>query len=109
MTVNGGTVTDYVLNQRNGTLVRTGDLSFFPTLIWPAGRQNVTVTYDHGWPDEDIPRDLRMVALAIATRLFVQGPSAQETIGDVSVRYAANATDLTAGELRILNKYRPSH
>ena len=111
--VNGGTVTDYVLDD-NGVLIRKQTTtspdwwttSYYSTLVWPAGRQNVQVTFDHGYADQDIPRSIRMVALSIASRLIVQGPTLQETIGDVSVRYGVSATDLTNGELRILQKYR---
>lgn len=102
--VNGGTVTDYVLNG-NGILLR-GTAGVDPRPVWPAGRQNVRVTYDHGYQTVDLPRDVRMVALSIASRLVVQGPMLQETIGNVSARYAYAATDLSNGELRILSKYR---
>ena len=69
----GGTVTDYVLNG-NGVLIRKladptvidWDTDISPPLIrWPAGRQNVVVTYDHGYADADLPRDVRMVALSL--------------------------------------------
>lgn len=111
VTVAGSAITDYVLSS-NGILYRkvTGsDVDYtdsFRTLTWPVGRQNVTVTYDYGYADEDLPRDVRMVALAIAARLAVQGPALQESIGEVSVRYGVNSTDLTAGEMAILRKYR---
>jgi hypothetical protein len=36
----------------------------------------------------------------------VQGVAVEESLGDVRVKYAGPATDLTAGELRILQKYR---
>jgi hypothetical protein len=75
-------------------------------LIWPEGRQNITVTYQHGYADADLPRSVRMVALAIASRLVVQGVAVEESNGPVSVKYANAATDLTAGELRILQRYR---
>jgi len=105
--VNGGTVTDYTLSD-NGILFRRGTAStdWGTPLVWPVGRQNVSVVYDHGYPDADLPRDVRMVALSLAARLVVQGPAAQESIGQVSIRYGVNATDLTNGELRILQKYR---
>lgn len=112
VTVAGGTVTDYVLNSRIGVLVRKRagtDVDYsnaYRTLTWPAGRQNIAVTYVHGYADADLPRDVRMVALAIASRLVVQGVASEESNGPVSVKYAAPATDLTAGELRILQKYR---
>ena len=79
------------------------------TAIWPAGRQNIVVTYDHGYEtggSADVPRDVRMVALAIASRLFVQTVAAAETLGPASVRYHTAPPDLTAGEQMILRKYR---
>jgi hypothetical protein len=112
VTVAGGTVTDYVLNTRLGMLVRktsSTDVDYVNScysLKWPRGRQNVTVTYDHGYADTDLPRDVRMVALSIASRLVVQGVATQESNGPVSVTYAGAATDLTLGEHRILQKYR---
>jgi hypothetical protein len=111
VTVAGTAVTDYVLNG-NGILFRKvtdSDVDYTDqvrTLTWPAGRQNITVTYEHGYADADLPRSVRMVALSIASRLVVQGVAVEESLGDVRVKYAGAATDLTAGELRILQKYR---
>jgi len=102
--VNGGTVTDYVLNG-NGVLFR-GTAGVDPRPVWPTGRQNIRVTYDHGYAEADLPRDVRMVALSIASRLVVQGVALEENIGPVRVKYAAAASDLTNGEQRILRKYR---
>ena len=102
--VNGGTVTDYALSD-NGILFR-GSAGVDPRPVWPLGRQNVQVTYTHGWADQDIPRDLRMVALSLATRLWLQGPVKQESVGAVSVTYGVNSTDLTSGEAAILRKYK---
>lgn len=113
--VNGGTVTDYVLDARKGAVIRKradpgsawwdGARSF--PMLWPRGRQNVTVTFEHGYAVDNVPQDIRMVALAAATRMFVQGPRLQETIGrQVAVVYAGAATDFTAGERIILGKYR---
>jgi hypothetical protein len=72
------------------------------------GRQNVTVTYDHGYLDADLPRDVRMVALSVASRIAVQGVAVEESIGAVSIKYAAPALELTPNELRVLRKYRPT-
>lgn len=111
VTVAGTAITDYVLNG-NGILYRktTGtDVDYtdaYRTLTWPVGRQNVVVTYDHGYADADLPRSVRMVALAIASRIAVQGGALQEAVGDTSVRYAVASTDLTNGEKAILRKYR---
>jgi hypothetical protein len=110
--VNGTAVTDYVLNG-NGILFRRGSLSGQSTYydcnfprVWPTGRQNITVTYDHGYTDAEIPRDVRMVALNLAARLIVQGVATEESLGDARVKYAGPATDLTKGEQMILQKYR---
>ena len=102
VTVNGAAETDFIAT-RDGRLLRgTAGGGTRPT--WPAGRQNVTVTYEHGYTE--VPRDVRMVALQIAARIVVQGVAMKETQGDLSVDYATAATDLNANELRILRKYR---
>lgn len=112
VTVAGSAVTDFVLNG-NGILFRkasTSDVDYVDsvrTLKWPEGRQNIAVTYEHGYANADLPRDVRMVALAIASRLVVQGVAIEESLGDVRVKYAGPATDVTAGERMILQKYRP--
>lgn len=113
--VNGTAVDDYVLNG-NGVLFRRGPLSGVGTATWdsdvvfprtwPAGRQNITVTYDHGYEDADLPRDIRMVALSLASRLIVQGVAVEETNGDVRMKYAGPAFDLTGTEKIVLRKYR---
>ncbi len=104
VTVNGSAVTDYVLRS-DGILLR-GTAGCDPRPVWPSGRQNVVVTADCGYDDQDIPRDIRMVALMIASRLAVQGPLLEESIGTVRAKYAVAATDFTAGEKAILRKYR---
>lgn len=114
--VSGGTVTDYVLDAIKGALIRKADesgidwsagLTWRPDLVvWPQGRQNVVVTYDHGWSDNDIPRDLRFVALAYASRVIVQGPASREQSGQQAVSYAVASTDFTNGELMVLRKYK---
>jgi hypothetical protein len=102
--VNGGTVTDYTLNG-NGILLR-GTAGVDPRPVWPIGRQNIVVTYNHGYQEIDLPRDVRMVALSIASRLVVQGVATEESVGAVRAKYAGAATDLTNGERWILLKYR---
>jgi hypothetical protein len=103
--VDGEEVADYVLTD-NGILIRKMEEAPFSTLTWPQGRQNVTVVYDYGYPDADMPQDLKMVALAIASRLVLQGPAIQETVGENSMRFAVASTDLTSGEAAILRKYK---
>jgi hypothetical protein len=108
----GTTVTDYRLKS-NGVLIRKvadpsvidWDADISPTqIVWPAGRQNVTVTYDHGWDSDELPRSVRMVALSVAARIAVQGPAISERVGDNQITYAVPSTDLTDGERRILRK-----
>jgi hypothetical protein len=97
-------VSDYSLND-NGILFR-GSAGVDPRPVWPKGRQNIMVTYDHGFTEVNLPRDVRMVALSIASRLVLQGPAIEESVGDVRVKFGVNATDLSTGELRILKKKR---
>jgi len=106
VTVAGSSVSDYALKD-NGVLIRTGGTASTTTLTWPMGRQNVAITYVHGYLDADIPRDLRSVALALAQRIVVQGPAIQENSGQQGIRYAGPAHDLTKTEQAILRKYRP--
>lgn len=74
---------------------------------WRRGRQNVTVTYTHGYPDDEFPADIRLVALSIAGRLLDQGSNVgQERLGQYAVTYTTPASDLTAGERAILRKHR---
>lgn len=106
--VNGTTITDYVLTD-NGILLRTAgtaDSDVYQGGTWPEGVQNVRVTYSHGYAGTAVPRDLKMVALAIAERLVVQGPAVSEQVGAARVTYAGPATDLTSTEKLILSKYR---
>ena len=118
--VNDEAVTDYTFTER-GHLIRTaGTADLYatwsdgcgPIAYWPQGRQNIEVTYDHGYATSgtvtDIPADVRLVALMIANRLAVQGPNIQRQVGADNQRYAVASTDLTNGELRVLRKYRES-
>lgn len=89
---------DYKLNG-HGVLLRPG-------ATWPRLRQNVTVTYSHGYTTNAMPREIRMVALTLAARLFTQGPAVFEVLGAYQVRYAGPPMDLTNGERAILRKYR---
>lgn len=76
------------------------------TSYWPVGRQNVQVTYEYGYPDGEVPRDVQRVARSIARREIIQGSNLRETVGQNSVAYAVAADELTNNELRILHKYR---
>ena len=108
VTVNGGTVSDYLQPTPDGFLYR-GTGTTVNGARWPAGRQNVQVTYDHGYQFagtvNDVPRSVRMVAIMIASRLVVQGVAQSETVADVVVAYGMAASDLTDGEKAILYGY----
>jgi hypothetical protein len=115
VTVNGTAVTNYEVDTVNGMLFRGTvdpqasvdyDLVNYTPPVWPKGRQNVSVTYEHGYTTTDFPRSVKMVALEVASRLVVQGPVQEESQGDLRVKYSVAATDLTAGEKAILRKYR---
>lgn len=111
VSVNGTAITDYRVDTQRGMLTRGTafpgtwtNYDYWPGITWwPEGRQNVTVTYEYGY--STIPDDIRMVTLAVANRLVAQGAAIQESVGDASVRYGTNSTDLTAGEQMILRKY----
>lgn len=98
VSVDESVVTDYVVSP-SGVLIR-------PRSWWPAGRQNITVTYDHGYADADFPDDVKMVALVVAARLFDRVDAKQESLGAYSVTYQSAATDLTVGEKAILRKHK---
>lgn len=105
--VGGAAITDYCFTT-NGRLIRgtAGARSTTSTTsFWPNGRQNVVVTLDCGWDANSIPRSIRMVALAIAERIWAQGPASQESIGDQSVSYEVFMNDLSPGEKMILQRY----
>ncbi len=119
VTEDGGTLTtmDYTIDHATGSLIRvptsgahpgylSDNYNLRPWVVWNRGRVNISVTYDHGWDLNDIPRDVRMVALTIALRLFQQGPAVWERLGERQVRYMTEMSDLTANELRILKKYK---
>lgn len=99
--VNGAPESSFTYTS-SGLLLR-GGAGGYPRPIWPRGRQNVTVTYDHGY--DEVPRDVRMVAVQLAMRLIVQGVAESETVGDVIVDYGMSADDLTANEQRVLARY----
>ena len=94
---------DRKLIRTNGTAYTTITSGYTPT--WQTGRQNVTVTYDHGYAGT-IPTDVRMIALQLAERIAVQGIAQSETVAGQSITYASPAMDLTPGEKLILSRYR---
>ena len=123
VSVNGVTITDYFLGNEGeggvGQLFRgTTDgsgygygygYSGYAGPVWPRGRRNIQVSYDHGYQVagtvNEVPRSIRMVALMVAARFSVQGVATTETIGDATVTYSTPAGELTANEQRILYGY----
>lgn len=92
----------------DGRLLR-GSAGNDPRPTWPRGRQNIQVTYEYGYGTATLPRSIRMVALSIASRLVIQGIAKSEVTGDARIDYStAASTDLSAGEERILKRYRQS-
>lgn len=111
----GGTLSsgDYTIDAQTGSLIRipvdgyvSSNRSLRPSVVWNRGRQNIQVTYDHGWNPDDIPRDVRMVALNVAARFYQQGPADWEVLGQRQVRYTVGQSELTPNELRVLTKYK---
>lgn len=89
-----------------GVLRRTVDYASggLPRRYWPRGNANIQVTYTRGW--EEIPDDLRLLALVLAGRGYEQGLARQESTGSASVTYSVPAAqDLSAGEKAIVAKY----
>lgn len=103
--------TDYVLDRESGSL-RTKSL----TSKFLKGRQIYTVTYTHGYVTDDsvpgLPADviewpsaLRMVTLQVASRIYDQGIVSSESVGGVSMSFAApEAPVLTDRERSLLER-----
>lgn len=108
--------TTYRLDQGAGILWR------IKNFIWPWGKLNIHVTYDHGYtmPGDvgtapPLPADIQVVCMQLAGRLmFTSAASGQsvsaETIGSYSVTYASRiattSTGLTGIEEAALSAYR---
>lgn len=101
ITIDGESITDdtYTFNT-NGIVFRLDGATFAD------GRQNVRISYDHGYADADIPDEVKGVARELAKRMFVQTVATEEQLGPVRVKYAAAATELTTTEKIILQKLR---
>jgi hypothetical protein len=122
---------DYIVSPQTGIIWRQG--GWWP-YRWARGRQNIVITYDHGWAFtedevldlsepavdvERVPSSIRQVALALAVRILraksvpvgVSGLTG-ETIGDYSyTRDTAAAgvdtqTTLFPEEIASLDMYR---
>lgn len=99
---------DYKLDS-NGALYRmpTVDDCNVVWRTWRCGRQNIQVVYSHGYLPQDLPHDIRQVALNIASRLLGQRSGVSfESLGEYSVRYEGSSADLSSTEKIILRKYK---
>lgn len=103
-----------------GDVWRVGD-------VWPRGISNIGVVYSHGYDIDptasgqgsgeesapDMPSSIRLVALQVASRVFVAGTVsvgglASENIGQYSYTLGSTTagSELTPGEMSVLNRYR---
>lgn len=92
VTVDGTLVdTDLYTWTRAGVLERVSG-------AWTVGRDNVAVTYTHGYPAADIPSEFRLVTLKVAARAL-ENPYGltQESLGNLSRSWAAGM-ELTEAE-----------
>lgn len=71
---------------------------------WP-GRQNIEVTYSHGYAE--VPASIRGVALELASRLYGQASGVVfEQLGQHSVRWDKTASELTPTEKLVLDNIK---
>lgn len=75
--------------------------------VWPAGEQNVAVTYSGGY--SSIPADLAAVLASLTTRMpQIQSGATSKRLGSATLSYAAAvaAGGLLLVEQMVLDKYR---
>jgi hypothetical protein len=94
----GEVVTDFMISG-SGLLLRTSPG------VWTEGRQAVEVTYSYGY--ESVPPELKMLALTISARVYVQGIVTVAQVGMTNTTFATDALTLTAGEKDIISRHRP--
>ena len=121
-TVSGDTTTE--LTETTDYIVGAGGILWRTTgSVWPQGRQNVLVTYDHGWvlPGQDlvdgssasllpadiqgVTRDLALALLNVAT-LSGAGQMTSASLGAASFTWAAGTQNETKNILDRLDKFR---
>lgn len=113
---------DWMVQTNTGMIIRQNDK-------WRVGRNNIKVTYSHGWDvvapfDSVVPADLRMVTLVVARRVYKAVSNSQVPLGALkseqmgSYEYVladmpadvnkamASAGALTEEEETVLWKYR---
>lgn len=73
---------------------------------WLPGRGIVAVTYTHGY--DEVPADLRMLALTLAARIYEQQLVKQESVGGYTATYSAEESlGFSKRERDIIAKYSP--
>lgn len=90
---------DYILGEFGAVFLLNG-------AVWTEGRQNIYVTYSHGY--DTVPSDVRMVALQIAARIYDVGQVENESTGSYSATYVKGGAGLTDFESNVLYRYRPA-
>lgn len=81
--------------------LKGGRIRLTGAAAWP---EFVTVTYTHGYASDEVPDDLREVALNVATRIMLNpADHRQEASGGYSASYAAR---LNGDEKQLLRQYR---
>lgn len=91
-----GTASEYTFTAR-GVLIRRGG-------VWPIRRKSIQVTYTHGF--EEVPADIKIVTVAVASRAYTQDGANQESVGSYSASFAGQPGVLTADEKRMLGRYK---
>ncbi len=89
--------TDYKVGS-NGILFRLAGAT------WKRGRENITITYDHGY--STIPSDVRFIAVNVAARLYDHAGVTAETTGSYVATFESASAGLTEGEKAVLDAYR---
>lgn len=105
--------------------VRSHIVTLIDGSLWGKGNDNVSIKYTHGYDigepsDDNVPADIRFVALSIAKRVWndlgadaASGAIVSETIGDYSYTLSeaalatvTSASALSGGEQAALDPYR---
>jgi hypothetical protein len=71
--------------------------------IWTEGRGNVEVKYTFGYAQ--VPAEIRMLALTLAARSYVQGIVTVAQVGMTNTTFATDALSMTDGEKGIAKRY----
>lgn len=101
-----------VADEDGNVLVADEDYYVYGDRLWSSGgwggpEVRWVVTYTHGYAADEMPSDVKNVALAVAERLLtVPAGVDREQIGDYGVGYSReDARDVTRAERRRLRRY----